>query len=130
MSVVRIDDWLCFAAYRSQRKHSSKKSRRFSDQDTDSFSRPLPNIPQRRSLRKLEENRESDSDEYSYLDKRPEPIGEVVEARRVEDFGSLHNTIVPSKLPPLESKVQKKGGRKKKKKVLQKLVHNESDGEL
>jgi hypothetical protein len=118
-----------FAAYRSQRKHSSKKSRRFSDQDADTFSRPLPNIPQRRALRKLEENRESD-DEYSYLDKRPEPIGEVVEARRVEDFDTLQNTHIPSKLPPLETKVQKKGGRKKKKKVLKKLVHTESDDEI
>ncbi|XP_061180109.1 trichohyalin-like [Saccostrea echinata] len=115
---------------RSQKKRSSKKSRRTSDQNVDSISRPLPEIPKRRTLRKLNENNESDDDEYSYLDKRPEPIGEVMEARRVDDFETLPTSGLPSKLPPLETKVQKKGGRKKKKKVLQKLAHVESDEEL
>ncbi|XP_052705818.1 limbin-like isoform X1 [Crassostrea angulata] len=114
---------------KADKKSSFKKSRRQSDLDSDSFSRPLPNIPKKKKLQKLDENSESDN-EYSYLSKRPEPIGEVVEARRLEDFDeTLPASGLPSKLPPLEAKAPKKG-RKKKKKVLQKLAHVDSDGEV
>lgn len=53
-----------------------------------------------------------------------------MEARRLEDFDeTLPVSGLPSKLPPLEAKAPKKG-RKKKKKVLQKLAHVDSDGEV
>lgn len=48
----------------------------------------------------------------------------------MEDFDeTLPSTGLPSKLPPLEAKTPKKG-RKKKKKVLQKLAHEDYDGEV
>lgn len=118
-----------FCRWKAEKKSSSKKFRRQTDLDSDSFSRPLPNISKKKKLQQLEENSKLDN-EYSYLSKRPEPIGEGVEARWMEDFDeTLPSTGLPSKLPPLEAKTPKKG-RKKKKKVLQKLAHEDYDGEV
>lgn len=113
--------------WKSNKKSSFKKSRKQFEQDTDSFSRPLPNISKKK-LHKLDEHSDSEN-EYSYLSKRPEPIGEVVEAQRLDDFETLPASGLPSKLPPLEAKAPKKS-RKKKKKVLKKLSHVDSDGEI
>ncbi|XP_078310950.1 uncharacterized protein LOC111136197 isoform X3 [Crassostrea virginica] len=109
----RVDD---SERWKSNKKSSFKKSRKQFEQDTDSFSRPLPNISKKK-LHKLDEHSDSEN-EYSYLSKRPEPIGEVVEAQRLDDFETLPASGLPSKLPPLEAKAPKKSRKKKKKMLL------------
>ncbi|KAK3095945.1 hypothetical protein FSP39_021134 [Pinctada imbricata] len=67
-----------------------------------------------------EEYDEEEDRDYSYLDARPEPIGEYVEAQRVDDHQP------PGRLPPLETPKKK---RRKKKKVLKKLSHQDEGEE-
>lgn len=78
-------------------------------------------------------------DEYTYLDARPEPIGEVMEAQPIDDFGYRDQLPPPylkplkqqqSRLPPIEHSQPPEastGKKKKKNKLLKKLAHEHHD---
>lgn len=79
------------------------------------------------------------NEEYTYLDARPEPIGEVVEAQPIEGFND-RNELSPLYLKPLKQQQPRlppidtlpppeapTGKKKKKNKLLKKLAHETHD---